>query len=93
MTEIERVQYKLMLPAQLKSALEESAHDNRRSLSAEIITRLYGSFDAEERSAERSLPSSNSETLIDVDGLTDEQAKNFVVAFLKTYDRLRNKKP
>jgi TolA-binding protein len=36
----ERAQFKLMLPVETKSRLEEAAHENRRSLSAEIISRL-----------------------------------------------------
>lgn len=45
MSEVERVQFKLMLPVHMKEALEEAAHDNRRSLSAEIIQRLYTTLD------------------------------------------------
>jgi hypothetical protein len=45
MGENERVQFKLMLPADLKVALEDAAHENRRSLSAEIIARLAETFD------------------------------------------------
>lgn len=48
MSEIERVQFKLMLPVHMKAALEEAAHDNRRSLSAEIIHRLYTTLDMDE---------------------------------------------
>ncbi|MCM2440570.1 hypothetical protein HGO34_12675 [Agrobacterium vitis] len=44
MTETERVQYKIMLPADLKARLEEAAHENRRSLSAEIISRLEAAY-------------------------------------------------
>lgn len=44
MSEDDRVQYKFMIPASLKARLEEQAHDNRRSLSAEIISRLEQSF-------------------------------------------------
>lgn len=40
MSDPERIQYKLMIPAGLKEQLEEAAHGNRRSLSAEIIERL-----------------------------------------------------
>ncbi|MCW0983066.1 hypothetical protein OK142_19765 [Agrobacterium sp. BT-220-3] len=40
MSDPERIQYKLMVPADLKEQLEEAAHGNRRSLSAEIIERL-----------------------------------------------------
>lgn len=47
MTSDQRVQFKLMLPAGLKVALEERAHVNRRSLSAEIIDRLTESLTAE----------------------------------------------
>jgi Arc-like DNA binding domain len=36
----EKTQFKLMLPIEVKSRLEEAAHENRRSLSAEIIARL-----------------------------------------------------
>lgn len=45
MSEEERVQFKLMLPADLKAHLEENARINRRSLSAEIIERLEASRD------------------------------------------------
>lgn len=48
MSEIERVQYKFMIPVHMKAALEEAAHDNRRSLSAEIISRLYTTLDMDE---------------------------------------------
>lgn len=47
MTTDERVQFKLMLPSGLKVALEERAHVNRRSLSAEIIARLTESLAVE----------------------------------------------
>lgn len=47
MTTDERVQFKLMLPASLKASLEDEAHRNRRSLSAEIIARLTESLTAE----------------------------------------------
>ncbi|WP_428029815.1 Arc family DNA-binding protein [Ancylobacter sp.] len=44
MSEDDRVQYKFMIPASLKARLEDQAHENRRSLSAEIISRLEQSF-------------------------------------------------
>jgi septal ring factor EnvC (AmiA/AmiB activator) len=44
MSENDRVQFKFMIPAYLKLALEDAAHDNRRSLSAEIIARLEESI-------------------------------------------------
>lgn len=47
MTDNERIQYKFMIPAPLKKRLEDAAHDNRRSLSAEIIARLDVSFAVE----------------------------------------------
>ena len=40
MTDESRIQYKFMIPAGLKAALEESAKLSYRSLSAEIILRL-----------------------------------------------------
>ncbi|MCJ9672916.1 MULTISPECIES: Arc family DNA-binding protein [unclassified Neorhizobium] len=40
MSEDDRVQFKLMVPATLKARLEEVASANRRSLSAEMIARL-----------------------------------------------------
>ncbi len=44
MSERDRVQFKFMIPADLKEALEQAAHEERRSLSAEIIARLEESF-------------------------------------------------
>jgi hypothetical protein len=44
----ERVQYKFMIPATLKAALENAAEVNRRSLSAEIIDRLENSVQSDE---------------------------------------------
>ncbi|RVH98820.1 Arc family DNA-binding protein [Sinorhizobium meliloti] len=43
----ERVQFKLMIPSDLKEALESAAHENRRSLSAEIIHRLSATVEAD----------------------------------------------
>lgn len=40
MVDTERTQFKMMLPVEIKTRLEEAAHQNRRSLSAEIISRL-----------------------------------------------------
>ncbi|MCL4217738.1 MAG: Arc family DNA-binding protein [Candidatus Hydrogenedentes bacterium] len=40
MSEDPRIQYKFMIPASMKQRLEDAAHENRRSLSAEIISRL-----------------------------------------------------
>lgn len=40
MSDSDRVQYKFMIPADLKDQLEEAAARSRRSLSAEIIVRL-----------------------------------------------------
>ena len=40
MSDEARVQYKFMIPAPLKAALEDLAHKSHRSLSAEIIMRL-----------------------------------------------------
>lgn len=34
----------LRMPAELKARLEDAAHDNRRSLNAEIVARLQESF-------------------------------------------------
>lgn len=45
MSDDPRIQYKFMIPESLKTALEDAAHDNRRSLSAEIIARLQASFE------------------------------------------------
>lgn len=42
----DRVQFKLLLPAGLKERLEDAAHAERRSVSAEIIARLEASFAA-----------------------------------------------
>lgn len=44
MSDSDRIQYKFMIPAPLKAKLEDAAHGNRRSLSAEIIARLESSF-------------------------------------------------
>ncbi len=40
MEDVEKVQFKFMIPARLKAELEELAYKNRRSLSAEIVARL-----------------------------------------------------
>lgn len=40
MSDDPRIQYKFMIPASMKQRLEDAAHENRRSLSAEIISRL-----------------------------------------------------
>lgn len=45
MSDEAKIQYKMLLPAPLKEALEEQAHQNKRSLSQEIITRLQASID------------------------------------------------
>lgn len=45
MSEDAKVQYKMLIPAPLKEALEEQAHQNKRSLSQEIIARLQASID------------------------------------------------
>lgn len=45
MSEGIRAQYKFMIPLALKAKLEEAAHANRRSMSAEVIARLEASFD------------------------------------------------
>jgi Icc-related predicted phosphoesterase len=47
MSESKRVQYKFMIPEDLKKALEEAAEYNRRSLSAEIVERLQQSVYAD----------------------------------------------
>ena len=47
MDEIERLQFKLMIPADLKEQLENAAHANRRSLSAEMIARLQRTMNEE----------------------------------------------
>ncbi|WP_102897202.1 Arc family DNA-binding protein [Phaeobacter piscinae] len=44
MTQDDRVQYKFMMPVGLKSRIEQAAHDNHRSLSAEVVARLEDSF-------------------------------------------------
>lgn len=46
-TDDDKAQFKLNLPMDLKAALKENASRSRRSLSAEIIARLYASIDAE----------------------------------------------
>lgn len=46
MSDDPRIQYKFMIPESLKAALEDAAHDHRRSLSAEIIARLQASLDS-----------------------------------------------
>lgn len=45
MTGDARTQFKLMLPVALKERLENFAHENRRSVSAEIIARLETSLE------------------------------------------------
>lgn len=50
-----RVQYKFMIPAALKSRIEEAAHSNRRSLSAEVVSALEEKYPEEVYSAERFL--------------------------------------
>jgi hypothetical protein len=45
-------QMKLRLPPQLKGAIEEAAGDEQRSLNAEIVQRLYASFDYENEKRE-----------------------------------------
>lgn len=44
MSEPEKLQFKFLIPAELKASLEKEAHKNRRSLSAEIIQRLQDSL-------------------------------------------------
>ena len=44
MADEERIQFKFMIPKLLKTALEDAAHENRRSLSAEIVARLEESI-------------------------------------------------
>lgn len=44
MSEPLKLQFKLMVPADLKDQLEQAAHENRRSLSGEMIARLEASF-------------------------------------------------
>lgn len=46
MVDISRTQYKFMIPVDLKERIEAAAHDNRRSLSAEIIATLEDAFPA-----------------------------------------------
>lgn len=45
MSQDERVQYKFMIPADLKKRLEDSAAEGRRSLSQEIVMRLEESVE------------------------------------------------
>lgn len=45
MTDSRLVQFKLMLPADLKARLEELASKSHRSLSQQIVTQLYLSFE------------------------------------------------
>lgn len=44
MSEPLKLQFKLMVPSGLKDQLEQAAHENRRSLSGEMIARLEASF-------------------------------------------------
>lgn len=53
MSEDTRVQYKFMIPERLKEQLEAAAYEHRRSLSAEIISRLEGSSSATAVNAEQ----------------------------------------
>jgi hypothetical protein len=46
MTQEERVQYKFMIPASLKQRIEDAAHENRRSVSAEIVGTLEEAYPA-----------------------------------------------
>lgn len=54
MTKEERVQYKFMIPVALKNRIENAAHDNRRSVSAEVVAALEERYPA---------PASNEEIL------------------------------
>ncbi|QDP53954.1 hypothetical protein [Sulfitobacter faviae] len=44
MSEKDRVQYKFMIPTDLKARIENAAHDHRRSLSGEIIHALEEAY-------------------------------------------------
>ena len=44
--------FRLRIPPQLKGAIEEAAADEQRSINAEIVHRLYASFDYEEERGE-----------------------------------------
>jgi Arc-like DNA binding domain len=54
MYEQPRVAMSLRLPVELRDALQRSAHEHRRSLTAEIIRRLERSVRADERRRRRS---------------------------------------
>jgi hypothetical protein len=41
----EHPQMRIRLPPELKEKIEEAAHDNRRSMNAEVIARLQASFE------------------------------------------------
>jgi hypothetical protein len=47
MSDAQKLQFKLMVPADLKESLEDAAHANRRSLSAEMLARLQRTIDEE----------------------------------------------
>jgi DNA-nicking Smr family endonuclease len=59
--------------------------------------RLYKSLDAEENSHSGTPAKGpihpDDQALLDAHGMTEEQAKDFVLAFLNTYDRIRKKPP
>lgn len=44
MTDLDRIQYKFMMPRQLRERIEIAAHENRRSVSAEIIATLSEAY-------------------------------------------------
>ena len=48
MSNDDRVQYKFMIPSALKERIEDAAHENRRSLSAEIVATLEEKYPAPE---------------------------------------------
>lgn len=85
------LQVNFRMPENLKARLEKEARANTRSLTAEIIHRLETSLGAETPEKKNIHP--DDQALLDAHGMTEEQAKAFVLAFLNTYDRLTRKKP
>lgn len=71
MVEKERVQFKLMVPAELKARLEDAAHEARRSLSAEIIARLEESL---QPTSDRSLLDAMDEQRLMIETLIEQTA-------------------
>jgi rRNA-processing protein FCF1 len=91
MPEPERIQYKFMIPAPLKEALEEAAHQSRRSLSAEIIARLTESFDPKAKvsfndETLRPIAKAMARAFVDTLRVTVKKAKNSDLDFKEIED-------